>query len=170
MTRNFWSAPALALVAGLVLLVAGGAEWVTTIQTVDVGSGVSVPERGGSPGTQHAPLAVAFGLGGIVGGAVLGFVRSGIRRVAGAVVAAIGAGGLAVVVAGTIAAAGVSGRLTPAPFFALAGAAGIAVAGVAALRGVRTPPESSRYRVAEERPVDDEWSLAADDSASDAER
>lgn len=169
MTRNFWSAPALALVAGLILLVAGGAEWVTTIETVDVGSGVVLPERTGSAGTQFAPLAVAFGLGAIVGGGLLGFARSTARRAAGAVVAAVGAGGLAVVAVGTTTAAGAPGQLTPAPFFAMAGAVAVTLAGVAALRGVRTPPQSSRYRVADERPVDDEWSLAAEDDASSPE-
>lgn len=168
MTHNFWAAPAVALLAGLVLLGAGAAEWVAGTATRDIG-GVVVREQTGASGTTFAPLAVAFGLGGLFGGALLAVTRSGLRRMLGGVVAAAGAGGLAVVVAGTLEASAAEGRLTPAPFFAMTAAAAVAVAGVAALRGLRpAPPAASRYRVEDERPADDEWTLAAgEDSPRD---
>ena len=162
MTRTFWFAPVLALLCGLVLLAAGAAEWVTGTASRDIG-GVVVREQTGSPGTMFAPLAVAFGLSGMFAGALLAVTRSRARRVVGAVVAAAGAGAVAVVIAGALEAGRAQGQLTPSPFFALAAAGGICGAGLAALRALRAPPAASRYRVEGEQPVDDEWSLAARD-------
>jgi hypothetical protein len=166
-TRSFWAGPVVALLSGLVLLTAGAAGWVSGVDTRDVG-GVVLREPTATSGTVFAPLAVAFGLAGLLGGAVLGFVRARPRRILGAVVALAGIGAVAVVAAGVVTASRADGQLTPAPFLALAAAVGLAVGGGAAVSGVRRPPQASRYRVPDERSEDDEWSLAAreDDSGS----
>jgi len=160
-TRSFWAAAALAIVAGLVLLVAAAGGWVSGEEARDMG-GVVVTEPTSTPGTRFAPTAVVFGLAGLAGGVLLGVLRGMPRRLAGAVVGLTGLGAVAVVVVGLGRAAGADGILGPAPYAAVAGAVGIAVAGALALRGPARPPARSRYRVEGEQAEDDEWDLATD--------
>lgn len=164
MTRSFWAAPAVATIAGLVLLLAAAAAWVAGEDAREIG-GVVVTEPVATSGTQFAPTAVVFGLVGLLGGVALGAVRGTARRVVGLILAATAAGAVAVLAVGVRRALGDEGVLTPAPYFALAAAGGLLVAGVATLRGPQRPPDRSPYRVAEERSGDDEWNLAggADD-------
>jgi hypothetical protein len=152
----------VAIVAGLVLLLAGGGAWVSSVDRRSVG-GVVVAEPEDTPGTAYAPLAVVLGLGAVAGGVALAGSRGRVRRVTGVVVALVGVVALAVVAEGLLDARTAEGRLTPAPFFALVAGVALAVAGVAAVRGHDRPPRASQYRVAAERAGDDEWSLAADE-------
>lgn len=152
----------MAVLAGLVLLLAAGAGWVTGVDSREV-SGVVLDEPTTTSGTVFAPAAVVAGLVGLVGGALLGVLRALARRGAGAAVAAAGVFGLVVVVRGLLEAAQAEGSTTPAPFFAAAAAAALVAAGALGTRGPARPPAASRYRVSDERPADDEWSLAADE-------
>lgn len=160
--KGYWAPALLGVLGGLVLLVAAAAGWVDTVAERDVG-GVTVTEPESTSGTVYAPVAVALGLGGLVGGAVLAVLRGKGRRIAGVAVAGIGTGGLIAVGLGIARASAVEGRITPAPFLALVAATALVAAGVAAARGAARPPAASRYRVADERSTDDEWTLAARD-------
>jgi hypothetical protein len=159
MTRSFWAAPAVATIAGLVLLLAAAAAWIAGEDAREVG-GVLVTEPVATSGTQFAPTAVVFGLAGLLGGVGLGALRGPARRVAGVGVAGVALGSIAVLAVGIGRAMDAEGVLTPAPYFALAAAAGLLVSGVAALRAPARPPDRSRYRVGEEHAGDDEWTLA----------
>lgn len=161
MTGSFWAAPALAVVAGLLLLLSSAAGWVDGVDARDVG-GVVVREPTSTSGTVFAPTGVAFGLGGLLGGVLLGVLRAAPRRAAGAglTVGALAALGLLAVGLGR--ANGADGAVTPAPLFALASAVGLAGAGWFAVRGPARPPVASRYRVEGEQPADDEWSTAVE--------
>ena len=162
MTRSFWAPAALAVGAGLLLLLTAAAGWVDGVDARDVG-GVVVREPTSSSGTQFAPSGVVFGLVALLGGVGLGFVRGTPRRITGGAVALTGVAAIAVLAVGVTRATAAEGTLTPAPMFALVCAAAVAVAGWLALRGPGRPPAASRYRVEGEQPGDDEWSLAADD-------
>ena len=162
MTRSFWAAPAVATVGGLVLLLAAAAAWIVGEDARDVG-GVLVTEPIALSGTQFAPTAVVFGLAGLVQGVVLGVARGAVRRTAAAFLVATAIAAVAVLGIGISRAVAAEGALTPAPFFAVAAAGALLVAGVAAFRVPARPPDRSRYRVAEERAADDEWTLAADE-------
>jgi hypothetical protein len=165
-TRSFWAAPAVATVAGLVLLLAAAGAWVAGEDARDVG-GVVVTEPVSISGTQFAPTAVVFGLAGLFGGIALGLLRGAARRVAAALVSLTAVTAVVVLAVGLGRAMEADGALTPAPWFALAAALGLLVAGGAALRAPRRPPDRSRYRVEAERAEDDEWTLAAGDTESD---
>lgn len=164
MSRSFWMPPVVAIVAGLVLLLAGAAPWVTTTVERSVG-GVVLTEPDDTPGTDFAPGAVAAGLAGLVLGIGLAAVRGRLRRVVGVVLGAAGVVGAVLVAAGVAHAIDGGGRITPAPFFAGLAALALCAAALSAVAGLARPPSQSRYRVAEERSEDDEWSLAADDDA-----
>lgn len=162
MRGSFWAPAAIAVVAGLLLLLTSAAGWVDGVDARDVG-GVVVREPTSTSGTQFAPSGVVFGLVALVGGVVLGVFRGGTRRIAGLVVALTGMAAVVVLAAGVAKASGAEGSLTPAPAFAMACAVALVFAGWLALRGPGTPPVASRYRVEGEQPGDDEWSLAAED-------
>ena len=164
MTRSFWAAPAVATVAGLVLLLAAAAGWVSGEDARDVG-GVLVTEPVTISGTQFAPTAVVFGLAGLLGGIALGVLRGAVRRGAAGLVALLAVAAFAVLAVGITRALRAEGTLTPVPFLALAAAAGLLVAGVAAVRAPARPPQRSRYRVEGEHAADDEWTLAGDDQS-----
>lgn len=162
MNRSFWTAPSLAVIGGLALLLAAGAGWVAGVDSREV-SGVVLDEPTTTSGTAFAPAAVVAGLVGLGGGALLGVLRGASRRGAGLVVSAAGLFGLVVVARGLLEASQADGAMTPAPFFAAAAAVALVAAGASGARGPARPPVASRYRVSEERPADDEWSLAADE-------
>lgn len=164
MKRSFWAPAVTVIVAALVLLLAGAGAWVTTVEERSVGD-VVVTEPEDVSGTEFAPGAMVVGLAGLGAGIVLALVRGPARRVIAAVAVLLGLAGVVSVATGIVAATGSDGRLTPAPPFAAAAAAGMAVGGAAALRAPARPPTASKYRVAEEQTADDEWSLAANDDA-----
>lgn len=159
MTRSFWAPAAIAIVAGLLLLLSSAAGWVDGVDARDVG-GVVVSEPTSTSGTQFAPTGVVAGLAALLGGVVLAIVRGPGRRIAGIAVGAIGIAGVVALALGISRAAAADGALTPAPALALLCAVGVALSGLVALRGPGRPPVTSRYRVEGERPLDDEWSLA----------
>lgn len=162
MRRSFWAPAAIAVGAGLLLLLTSAAGWVDGVDARDIG-GVVVREPTSTSGTQFAPSGVVFGLVALAGGVALGFIRGGARRIVGVVVALSGMAAVVVLAAGVAKAAGAKGSLTPAPAFAVACAVAVTFAGWLALRGPGTPPVASRYRVEQEQPGDDEWSLATED-------
>lgn len=162
MTRSFWAAPAVATVAGLVLLLAAAGAWVAGEDARDVG-GVLVTEPIALSGTQFAPTAVVFGLAGLLQGVALGAARGAPRRIVAGLLGATAVGAIVVLGVGISRALRADGVLTPAPYFALAAAGALLVAGVAAFRSPGRPPDRSRYRVADERAADDEWTLAANE-------
>lgn len=160
MTRSFWAAPGVATIAGLVLLLAAAGAWVAGEDVREIGE-VLVTEPVAMSGTQFAPTAVVFGLAGLLGGVVLGLTRGAARRVVAGLTVATAAGAIAVLALGLGRALQADGAVTPAPYFALAAAFALLVAGIAGVRGPQRPPDRSRYRVAEEHAVDDEWGLAS---------
>ena len=162
MTRSFWAPAVLAIAAGLVLLLATAAPWISGTDERSVG-GVVVAEPTATPGTAYAPAAMALGAAGLVLGIGLTLLRGGPRRVVAALVGGAGMGAVVAVVAGLAAAARAAGTVTPSPVFAAVAAAALFAAGWVGWRGPGPPPRASRYRVADERAGDDEWSLAADD-------
>lgn len=162
MTRSFWAPAALAVAAGLLLLLAAAAGWVDGVDARDIG-GVVVREPTSTSGTQFAPNGVVAGLAALLGGVMLAVVRGRARRIAGVAVGLVGAAGLTALGIGIMRASGADGQLTPAPAFAVVCALGVVLAGWLALRGPQHPPAASRYRVEAERPADDEWSLASED-------
>lgn len=166
MTRGFWTAPVLVAVAGIVLLLAGGAGWVSGTDSREIG-GVVVDEPVDRPGTEYAPVVVVFGLVGLLGGAALAAVRGRGRRILGAVVAVTGLVATGLVGLGIAGASAAAGGLTPAPLLSLVAAAALAAGGLLAVRGPARPPGASRYRVEQELAADDEWDLAADDQRGD---
>ena len=163
MTRSFWFPAVLVIVAGLVLLLASAAAWVAVQDARTVGD-VVVTEPRSVSGTVYAPTAVVFGLGSLLGGCVLGVVRGGLRRVIGSVCAVSGVAGLAVVVQGFVRAGAAEGSVTPAPTFAALGAVAVVVGAGLAARGPSRPPQASRYRVEAERPEDEEWDVASEET------
>lgn len=152
----------MAMIAGLALLLAAAAAWVSGVDSREI-SGVVLNEPTATSGTVFAPSAVVAGLVGLAGGALLGVLRATPRRGAGILVVVAGLFGLAVVVRGLLEASRAEGSVTPAPFFAAAAAVALIVAGALGARGPARPPDASRYRVSSEKAADDEWSLAADE-------
>ncbi|MDQ3710463.1 MAG: Trp biosynthesis-associated membrane protein [Actinomycetota bacterium] len=156
--RRGWLLPILAVLAGgLVLLLAGAADWTAGIVTRRVGE-VAVSEAAGTSGTRLAPAVVPLGLLALAAGVALAALRGLTRRGAALLALATGMGTIGTVVAG---AAGQTG-LTVAPFVAGFAAAVVATGGVLGLRGPTHPPSRTRYTIDEaQRPADDEWYLAS---------
>jgi len=163
MTRSFWFPAVLVIVAGLVLLLASAAGWVAVEDARTVGD-VVVTEPRSVSGTVYAPTAVVFGLVALLAGCLLGVVRGPARRFIGGACALAGVAGLAVVVQGLSRAGAAEGSVTPAPTFAAIGAVAVTLGAGLAARGPSRPPEASRYRVESERPEDEEWTVASEES------
>ncbi len=156
--RRGWLLPIVAVLAGgLVLLLAGAADWSVGVVTRRVGE-VAVSEASGSSGTRVAPALVPLGLLALGAGVALAALRGLARRVGALLALATGVGAIVTVVAGAVGQTG----LTAAPFAAALAAAVVVTGGVLGLRGPTHPPARTRYTIdQDERPSDDEWSLAS---------
>src|SRR5690606_6502849 len=107
-------------------------------------------------------------LAALLGAAALALTRGTARRVAAAVVGAIGLVGGVVVAAGVLRAWSAPGALTAAPGVALAGAVLVVAGAVSGLRRPSAPPTlDARYTV-EGDADDDEWRLADAEDGDDA--
>ena len=163
MSRSFWAPAVVVIVSGLILLLASAAGWVDAEDARTVG-GVVVTEPRSLSGTTFAPMAVVFGLAGLVTGVLLAIVRGSARKAVAILAVVLGIVGSAVVAGGSARARDAQGAVTPAPFFATLAVISVGMGGVLALRAPARPPETSRYRVESERPEDDEWTVASGDS------
>jgi hypothetical protein len=156
--RRGWLPPILAvLTGGLMVLLAGAADWTAGVVTRKVGE-VAVSEAAGTSGTRLAPALVPLGLLALGCGVALAALRGLPRRGAALLALATGVSTIATVIVSAAAATG----LTAAPFTAGLAAAIVATGGALGLRGPTRPPSRTRYTIDEaERPADDEWSLAS---------
>lgn len=159
-------AVALAVVGGLVLVGATSGDWVAAERVRDVG-GVELAAPQGTPGLELAAQAVAAGVLGALAGLALAVARGRGRRLIGGLLLLTGLVAAAVVALGVSRGLGEPGRLTPAPWVALAGAAMVGAAGIVALRRPAPPPAlAQRYTLeGDEAAGDAEWRLASEEDS-----
>lgn len=155
---------ALAVAGGLALLGGAAGDWIVDTGVREV-AGVQITEPETTPGIEFAPLAPAMGVASLLAAAGVAATRGRARRAVGVLLALVGAGGVAVTLAGLAAARQLDGQLGSAAGAAVAGGIAVLAAGALAGRGpaaeVRMP---ARYSIDEQdRDDDGDWRLASGD-------
>lgn len=170
--RTGWPAAVLGAVAGLVVLGATTAAWVTRREVGDIG-GVAVEQVTTVSGAEVQPALMLVGLVLVLAAVAVAFVAGRPRRVLGAVAATAGLVGVVLAVLGAVEASTRDGALQPAAWWAVAGSVlGVAAGAVALRRPERRAALPARFDL-DARPGDgagepvDEWNLAAEPGTED---
>jgi Tryptophan-associated transmembrane protein (Trp_oprn_chp) len=166
-----WWAPVLAVASGLALLGGSTAGWVIDETAREIG-GVQIVDTATRTGAQVQPGLLVVGVALLLGGALLAFLRGGVRRVLGALLLLASVAGVGLAVVGLQRATALAGALQPVAWLPLVGAGAGIGAGLLAARGSgrRTglpprydaPASNGRGTVGDAEPTTDEWELAAD--------